>query len=59
VRDALMDQFGRYDDVAWAAPAAPPGGPDLGSLGALAQRLWTVPGRASYRHASIHLDGPT
>jgi hypothetical protein len=59
VRDALTDQCGQYDDSAWAAPAAPPGGPDLGPLGALAQRIWTVPGQASFRHASIHLDGPT
>jgi hypothetical protein len=58
VHDALMDQFGRYDDTSWAASATPPGGPDLASLGELAQRLWTVPGQAAYRHASIHLDGP-
>ena len=58
VQDALTDHFGRYDDSAWAAPASPTGGPDLGPLGALAQRIWTVPGQASFRHASIHLDGP-
>jgi hypothetical protein len=58
IRDALMDQFGRYGDTTWAASATPPGGPDLASLGEVAQRLWTVPGPAAFRHASIHLDGP-
>jgi hypothetical protein len=57
VHAALMDQFGRYDDAGWAGPATPPGGPDLGRLGELALRLWTVPGQAPYRHSSIHLDG--
>jgi hypothetical protein len=56
VHDALMDTIGRYDETAWAGPATP-ARPDLASLGELAQRLWTVPGQASYQHASIHLDG--
>jgi hypothetical protein len=54
VRDALLDEFSRYDDEQWRAPIA---GTRSGaeSIGALAQYVMTVPGNAPYWHAAIHL----
>jgi Mycothiol maleylpyruvate isomerase N-terminal domain len=51
IRDSMLAEFARYDQQAWVTVQAGQGE----SIGALAQRVWTVPGRAAYRHAAIHL----
>jgi hypothetical protein len=44
VRDALLTQLSTYDDTTWTG------------VGALAQRVFTVPGSDPYWHAAIHLN---
>ncbi|MFI6478609.1 DinB family protein [Nonomuraea sp. NPDC050663] len=43
VHDAILDDLGRVGEEAWEG------------VGALAQRVWTVPGNPAYWHAAIHL----
>lgn len=50
VRDAILSELARYGEPDWAAAAG-----DGESPGALAQRVWTVPGQDPYWHAAIHL----
>jgi hypothetical protein len=50
VRDAILAELARYGEPDWAAVAG-----DGESRGALAQRVWTVPGHDPYWHAAIHL----
>ena len=54
VRDALLDEFGRYSEQAWAQPGQAPALAD--GFGGLARRVWTVPGRPAFWHAAIHLN---
>jgi hypothetical protein len=53
VRDALLDQFGRFDEAAWTQAGPAPVLVD--GFGGLAQRAWTVPGQPAFWHAAIHL----
>jgi hypothetical protein len=50
VRDAVLAELGRYGDRDWGGTGPVPG------IGALAQRVWTVPGQAPFWHAAIHLN---
>lgn len=56
VRDALLAEFGRYGDEDWtgAGPGRTP--PLARGTGALAQRIWTVPGQPAFWHAAVHLN---
>jgi hypothetical protein len=58
VRDALLAEFAGYDERTWARPTPIPAGDQTagGSLGELAQRVWTVPGNDAFWHAAIHLN---
>lgn len=47
---AVLATLGGYDEAAWAAAR----GRET-SMGALAQRVWTVPGQEPFWHAAIHL----
>ncbi len=53
VRDALLDEFGQYSERAWAQAGPEPLLAD--GVGALAQRVWTVPGQPAFWHAAVHL----
>jgi hypothetical protein len=46
VHDALLEELGRYSEQAWA---------EADGIGALAQRVCTVPGQPAFWHAAIHL----
>ncbi|WP_305924582.1 hypothetical protein [Nonomuraea turcica] len=50
VHDAILEDLGRLSKESWNdAPQGAQG------VGALAQRVWTVPGQPAYWHAAIHL----
>jgi hypothetical protein len=57
VRDAILDEMGRYDESTWAAPGPAPW--LAGGMAGLAERVWTVPGRPPFSHAALHLREPT
>jgi len=54
VRDAVLDEFGRYSEHAWAQAGQAPVLAD--GIGGLAQRVWTVPGQPAFWHAAVHLN---
>lgn len=45
VHDAILQDVARFSEESWNAQ----------EVGALAQRVWTVPGNPAYWHAAIHL----
>jgi hypothetical protein len=56
VRDALLEEFSSYTQQVWTGAGQMP---RLGhGLGALAQKVWTVPARPALWHAAIHLNQP-
>jgi hypothetical protein len=54
VRDALLAEFGRMGEQEWSG--AGPAPVLAGGIGALAQRVWTVPGQPAFWHSAIHLN---
>ncbi|MFI6920632.1 DinB family protein [Nonomuraea spiralis] len=45
VHDAIVADLSRFGEESWDSPG----------LGAVTQRVWTVPGNPAYWHAAIHL----
>lgn len=53
VRDALLDELSGFSQQTWTEPGTTE---ELsGGIGALAQRVWTVPGQPAFWHAAVHL----
>jgi hypothetical protein len=50
VHGAVLAVLGGYDEAGWAAASV-----RETSMGALARRVWTVPGQPAFWHAAIHL----
>ncbi|MDP4511769.1 hypothetical protein [Nonomuraea turcica] len=50
VHDAILQDLGRISEQAWNGAPQYPGG-----IGAVAHRVWTVPGQPAFWHAAIHL----
>jgi hypothetical protein len=54
VLDAVLRELASYQGQAWTSAGQVPALAQ--GIGALAQRVWTVPGHPSFWHAAIHLD---
>ena len=53
VHSAVLAELGRYTGEAWTRAGLLPGASH--GVGALAQRVGTVPGQPAFTHAAIHL----